>query len=48
MASPDILAAINDRYFEGTVLRTSMSPQLARLKNNDKKIKQIGDKYFLA
>jgi chromosome segregation ATPase len=48
MTAADILVAINDRHFEGTIMRTSMSPQLYRLKDRDKKIKQIGDKYFLA
>jgi septal ring factor EnvC (AmiA/AmiB activator) len=48
MTSAEILAAINDRFFEGTIVRTSMSPQLARLKNDDHKIRQRGDRYFLA
>lgn len=48
MTAADILVHINDRYFEGTIMRTSMSPQIARLKNDDKKIKQIGDRYYLA
>ena len=48
MTSTEILTAINDRFFEGTLLRTSMSPQLTRLKNDDHKIKSRGDKYFLA
>lgn len=48
LTAAEILVAINDRYFGGTVVRTSMSPQLARLKNEDHKIRQRGDKYFLA
>lgn len=48
MTSAEILAAINDRFFEGTIVRTSMSPQLARLKNDDHKIRQRGERYFLA
>jgi hypothetical protein len=44
----EILAALNERFFDGTLLRTSMSPQLTRLKNDDRKIRQRGDKYFLA
>jgi hypothetical protein len=48
MSAADILIAINDRYFDGTIMRTSMSPQLARLKNDDEKIRQMGGKYFLA
>src|ERR1700759_5526063 len=31
LTSAELLAAINDRFFEGQLKRTSMSPQLARL-----------------
>ena len=48
MTSAEILAAINDLFFNGTLMRTSMSPQLARLKNDDHKIRQRGERYFLA
>lgn len=48
MSSTEVLAAINDRFFEGTLLRTSMSPQLTRLKNDDHKIKLRGERWFLA
>ena len=48
MTSAEILAAINDQFFNGTLMRTSMSPQLARLKNDDEKIRQRGERYFLA
>lgn len=48
LSSSEILAGINDRFYEGTLPRTSMSPQLARLKMVDKKIVQRGEKYFLA
>lgn len=48
MTSAEILAAINDQFFNGTLMRTSMSPQLARLKNDDRKIRQRGERYFLA
>jgi uncharacterized coiled-coil DUF342 family protein len=48
LTSPEILEAINDRFFEGTLPRTSMSPQLTRLKNDNHKIKARGDKYYLA
>lgn len=48
LTSAEILQAINDRHFAGTVVRTSMSPQLARLKNEDHKIRQRGERYFLA
>jgi hypothetical protein len=48
LTSSDLLATINDRFFEGTLPRTSMSPQLTRLKNDDHKIKRRGERYFLA
>lgn len=49
MTSTEILVAINQRFFtEEGVVRTSMSPQLSRLKNEDHKIKRKGDRYFLA
>lgn len=48
MTSAEILAAINDQFFDGTIVRTSMSPQLTRLKIDDHKIRQRGDRYFLA
>jgi len=48
MSSNEILAALNERFFDGTLRRTSMSPQLSRLKNGDQKIKRRGDRYFLA
>jgi septal ring factor EnvC (AmiA/AmiB activator) len=46
--SPQLLASLNDRFFDGKLARTSMSPQLTRLKNDDHKIKYRGDKWFLA
>jgi predicted nucleic acid-binding Zn-ribbon protein len=46
--SVEILAALNDRFFDGKLLRTSMSPQLSRLKKDDHKIRSRGDRYFLA
>jgi hypothetical protein len=48
LSSQELLTAMNDRFFDGALVRTSMSPQLARLKNDDHKIRQRGDKYFLA
>lgn len=48
LASPQLLTALNDRFFDGKLVRTSMSPQLSRLKNDDHKIKYRGDKWFLA
>ena len=48
LTSREILVALNERFFDGALFRTSMSPQLTRLKNDDRKIRQRGDKYFLA
>ena len=48
LTSREILVALNGRFFDGALSRTSMSPQLTRLKNDDRKIRQRGDKYFLA
>lgn len=48
MTSAELLEAINDRFFDGNLERTSMSPQLSRLRVWDKKITQRGDRYFLA
>ena len=48
LTSAELLATINDRFFEGQLVRTSMSPQLARLWHRDKKITNRGDRYFLA
>lgn len=48
MTSSELLAALNSDYFNGKLVRTSMSPQLARLWHKDKKITYRGDKYFLA
>jgi hypothetical protein len=48
MTSSELLEAINDRFFDGKLERTSMSPQLSRLRVWDKKIVHRGDKYFLA
>jgi hypothetical protein len=38
MTALEILAEINSRYFDGEIVRTSLSPQLSRLKDRDKKI----------
>lgn len=38
MTAVDILAAINERFFDGNVARSSLSPQLSRLNHGDKKI----------
>lgn len=48
MTAAEILKTINIKFFNGEVERTSFSPQLSRLKNNDGKIVQKGALYFLA
>ena len=47
MTALEILSQINTRYFGGDILRTSLSPQLSRLKDNDRKIELRGNKWFL-
>lgn len=47
MTAQEILAEINENYFDGTVARTSLSPQLSRLKDRDKKIELKGTRWFL-
>jgi hypothetical protein len=47
MTALEILEAINTRFFAGRVPRTSLSPQLSRLKDDDKKIELRGNKWFL-
>jgi len=47
MTALEILAAINTRYFGGRMVRSSLSPQLSRLKNDDGKIDLRGNKWFL-
>lgn len=42
-----ILALINERYFDGKVVRSSLSPQLSRLNHDDKKIKYDGTLWSL-
>jgi hypothetical protein len=48
MTALEILADINSRYFDGKILRTSLSPQLSRLKERDHKIELRGNRWFLA
>jgi hypothetical protein len=48
MTALEILAELNARYFEGKLLRTSLSPQLSRLKDRDRKIDLRGDRWFIA
>ncbi len=47
MTALEILATINTRYFGGRIVRSSLSPQLSRLKDNDAKIDLRGNKWFL-
>jgi hypothetical protein len=47
MTALEILAEINKRYFDGSIVRTSLSPQLSRLKDNDGKITLRGNRWFL-
>jgi hypothetical protein len=47
MTALEILAEINTRYFGGRVVRSSLSPQLTRLKDRDHKIHLEGNKWFL-
>ncbi len=46
MTAQEILTDINDKYFGGSLLRTSLSPQLSRLKDRDKKIELKGDRWI--
>jgi hypothetical protein len=48
MTALEILAEINERYFDGKILRTSLSPQLSRLKDRDRKITLRGNRWYLA
>lgn len=47
MTAQEILAQINSRFFDGAVPRTSLSPQLSRLNNDDRKIKLEGSLWSL-
>jgi predicted nuclease with TOPRIM domain len=47
MTALEILAEINLRFFGGTVRRHSLSPQLSRLKDRDRKIELRGDRWFI-
>jgi hypothetical protein len=47
MTALEILAEINSRYFDGNIARTSLSPQLSRLKDRDGKITLRGNRWFL-
>jgi hypothetical protein len=47
MTALEILDEINSRYFEGKIVRTSLSPQLSRLKDRDRKITLRGNRWYL-
>lgn len=47
MTAQQILVAINERFFDGNVVRSSLSPQLSRLNHKDKKIKFNGTLWSL-
>lgn len=47
MTALEILAEINTRYFGGRIVRSSLSPQLSRLKDRHKKIELRGNRWFL-
>lgn len=46
MTAMEILAEINARYFGGSIVRSSLSPQLSRLKDRHKKIELRGNRWF--
>ena len=48
LTSGELVVVLNDQFFDGRLERTSMSPQLTRLKNVDRKIRSKGDRYVLA
>ncbi|MCF2522213.1 hypothetical protein [Bradyrhizobium sp. G127] len=47
MTAQEILSEINTRYFNGRIVRPSLSPQLSRLKDRDRKIDLRGNKWVL-
>jgi hypothetical protein len=46
MKAQEILAELNDKYFGGKLARHSLSPQLSRLKDREKKIELRGDRWI--
>src|ERR1700726_1137070 len=46
MTAQEILAELNHKYFAGKLARHSLSPQLSRLKDRDKKIELRGDHWI--
>jgi DNA repair exonuclease SbcCD ATPase subunit len=47
MTAREILGELNAKYFDGKIARHSLSPQLSRLKDRDKKLELRGDRWFL-
>jgi hypothetical protein len=46
MTAQQILADLNANYFAGKLMRHSLSPQLSRLKDRDKRIELRGDRWI--
>jgi chromosome segregation ATPase len=46
MTAQEILAELNAKYFNGKIARHSLSPQLSRLKDRDKKLELRGTRWF--
>lgn len=46
MTAQEILAELNEKYFDGNIARHSLSPQLSRLKDRDKKLELRGNRWF--
>jgi hypothetical protein len=46
MTAQEILAELNEKYFDGRIARHSLSPQLSRLKDRDKKVELRGKRWF--
>lgn len=46
MTAQEILADLNANYFDGKLPRHSLSPQLSRLKDRDKKVELQGDRWI--
>jgi len=46
MTAQEILAELNEKYFGGKLARHSLSPQLSRLKDRNKKIELRGDRWI--
>jgi hypothetical protein len=47
MTAREILNELNEKYFEGKIQRHSLSPQLSRLKDRDKRLELRGNRWFL-